>query len=865
MTGYPDGPLDARLELMLGAWTDITGAAMPDGVQSASVRSGQSATAQQPQPAALSTAFDNDTGTFSPRNQVGPYYGLWRQGTPARLSVGSPYGTYLRVEAGDSDRAYVDDTAALHVTGSLEVSLELRLSDWQGCVLAARWDNTQPSWFFRLNPDGTLTFTWCDPAGSQHAVTSGAQLPYTSGIFAVAARLDLDALTLGFYTSDGIDGTFTLLEDSPVAAGSVRAGNAPLVAGWSGNGIGAQLLGMVTQCRLYAGATVVADADFASRAPGSSSWTDGQGLTWNVAGGALVTDRDYALHAEASSIAPQALTAGGKKAVVQLGGRLRRLQQPSAPAADSPMKRAILGQQGDLYPVWYAPMEDGTASTLFGPAVGTSLLTSSSPVKPAADSTFEASAPLPQLNGGSLRAVIPAYAGATAAAVRFLVKVPTFPSGADVAAIAIILFSGGPLTQISVYMNSSGEISMIGFDGSTQKLATSYVSWPGIDAGLWMSIEGVPVAGGVQYSLVSVAPGLTTGSAVTETLAGPSVAPVVNAVEFNGVTPTMTDLVIGHVSVQKAVTTIFEFGQPLNAWRGERAAPRFARMCADNGIPCRILGSPAQTQPMGPQPRGSLWQVLRDCAWTEQGIPFEPADSFSLGLRTRASMTGQLPAVTLSFDERNLPGSMQAADDDAGLLNDITASMPDGTQVRVVLDDGSPRSVSAAGHYVGQPPMPFNTADADGLANVAAFYLTTTAVDEAKYRQVAAHFGVPGAPARDMALTRPGDLIVLEVPAPASALTDGSGDMILDGSGAPLTDGSTPAGEAAQAYQTGDIRQLWTGATTVLGPGRAVTWDCVPASPWHPVDLSTVTGAILDTFGGELLDTDGNPILDTGA
>ena len=193
--------------------------------------------------------------------------------------------------------------------------------------------------------------------------------------------------------------------------------------------------------------------------------------------------------------------------------------------------------------------------------------------------------------------------------------------------------------------------------------------------------------------------------------------------------------------------------------------------------------------------------------------------------------------------------------------------MPDGTQVRVVLNDGSPRSVSeppvGAGRYAGQPALPFNTSDASGLAGVAEFYLSTTSVDEARYRQVTADFGAPGAPAADIARLRPGDLLMIEVPPVSDVLLDTTGDPVTDTTGELVRDGSSPEKEPGQLYQTADILQLVTGATEALGPGRSITWDCTPASPFSPAVGSAGLAGIGDTDGDVIADTDGNAILDT--
>lgn len=817
--GYPAGQLGARVELLLGGtWTDITAAALPNGSQNGSISSGQPDGAQQPSPTILNLKLANPDGDFSPRNSAGPYFGQLRQNTAGRVSLNSPYGAYLRLEGAVGSYASAPEASRLDITGSLEVRIELRMSDWNAADLCGKYDgSSHSSWIWNTNNDGTLAFFWNESGGTLRSVTSTAPVPVSAR--ALRATLTASTGTVAFYTSTGIDGTWTQLGTSSSgtsgAATTIRSGSGgtvPLTVGWSANNPTWQLCGQLTGFRLYSGigGTVVADAAFSTRPEGVTTWTDTPGNTWTLTGDAELSARDYRLTGELSSIAPTATVSGLATVPATLNGRLTRLQRADAPAADSAMRRAILSQTGSLVPVIYWTMEDGAMSASFGPAIGSNLMTFVSGVSAAADSSFEASAPLPQLGSvGGPAGTVPTYTGGTAWTVRFLLKVgATLPGSGDFSNICRVFVSGGVATQIDLDVDSTGtNLRLIGTNGGSGVFDSGWIGpWP-TTTGAMCSIEAVPATGGkTQYNVVTVVPGASSGSQI-----GPVVLPPVTGVfgnvtgvQFNSLTPTLDDTVIGHVSVQKTWSSIFTLGAPLNAWRTELAAARFSRICAENGITCRILGSPALTQAMGPQPLGSVWVILRDCVQTDQGLLYEPRDVLGVGFRTQASMIGQPAAVTLDFAAATLPGNLIAADDALNLVNDVTASMPDGTLFRAVLDDGSSRSVSeppaGAGRYAAAVPFPMNVAAASQLAASTAFYLAMHTVDEARYRQVTADFGIPGAPAADIARLREGDLIVIT---------------------------NVPA-----VFQTGDIRQLVTGATEVFGPGRKITWDCTAASPW---------------------------------
>lgn len=832
--GYPDGPLDALLELYLGSWVDVTTAALPAGQQSGTLKSGQAAGAQQLTPAALPVALDNPGGDYSPRNDSGPYSGQLKQNTPARFSFASPYGVYLRLEDDGPSYASVADTPELHVTGSLELRIGLQLSDWRGCCVAARYGASgTPSWIWGIQDSGIPEFGWHDAVGTPHAAYGTAALPYLPGKMALRVALDAATGTVAFYYADGIDSmSWTQLGDAVVSgATSVIAGDQPLTVGYSAyGGVLGQLHGQVTAFRLYDGITVgstildtagdpildtagspildtsaphvVADAGFTAQVQGTSTWTDAYGRAWLLSGLAEFSSRDYRLFGELGSIVPQSASTGGAKAALAVAGRTRRMQQGRAPAIASPFKRAVLGLDA-LEAYW--PMEESGASGAFGAAVGSSLMSYAVNGSPGSVSAFECSGALPQLGTvGGPSGTVDAYTGGTAWTARFLLKLGTVLPSSGTSNIAFV-FSTGAVGQLNLDVDPDGALYLRGVSGATQVFSVGPLTWVGLTDGVLCSIEATAAGSGqVKYNLMTMRPGDTEPQQLPSPPLIMGTFGNVTGIQFNSVTPALSDTVAGHAFAQSAWTDMADLAQPLNAWRNELAAARFARVSAENSVGCRIIGSPGVTVAMGPQPEGTLWQVYKDIAWAEQGLLYEPREVLGIGLRTRASMIGQPPAATFSFAAANLPGSMLAADDDTDLINDLTAKLPDGTTYRVELNDWSANSVSelpvGRGRYAANAPLPFNVAEPSLLPDRAAWYLRVCTTDAARYRQVGADFGMPGAPTEAMARLRHGDRITItDVPA---------------------------------VYQTADIEQIATGTTEAFGPGRAPLWDCIPYLPY---------------------------------
>src|SRR3954468_21467544 len=105
----------AMVELLLnGVWTDVTARTyLRDRITITRGRQDQGARVD---PGSCTITFNNKDGRFSPRNPVGPYYGLIGRNTPVRVSAagGTPW---LGVDQGASPahQATTPDATALHV------------------------------------------------------------------------------------------------------------------------------------------------------------------------------------------------------------------------------------------------------------------------------------------------------------------------------------------------------------------------------------------------------------------------------------------------------------------------------------------------------------------------------------------------------------------------------------------------------------------------------------------------------------------------------------------------------------------------------------------------------------------------------
>jgi hypothetical protein len=838
---FPLSPLDLRFDMLLGgAWTAVPSslAYQRDGSQPpVTVTRGRP---DETSSAVASTAaweLNNRDGRFSPKNPLGPYYGKLGRNTPVRWSVPAQ-SSYLRLEAGAQDRAFAGDTAGLHVTGSIEVRIALRLSDWQGCVLAARRDGTTPSWYWALNADGTLTWSYWDSGGTQRTASSDAPVPFTSGDMALKVILDATTGTLAFYTAASIDGAYAQLGDAVAmtggAATTVRAGNCPLVAGYSSSVTPAQLLGRVYELRLYSGigGTVAADAVLSVRPAGTTSWTDPQGNLWQVAGGAEVSDRDYRFHGQMSSLPPRWDVTGRDMAVrAQAAGPLRLISQGQQPPVTSPLKRAILAQAGSLYPVGYWPMEDASGASFFGPSVGSQPLTwRAGPPTLATDSSLLSSAPLPTLGSAVISANVDTYSGGgTAWTVRFAYKRGTNPGSQ---ARLIEVGTTGAVAQLAVYIDTDGTVSIGGWDaGGTQVISISEVAYPELPGPAYWSLEATPSGGNTLYALVAMAPGAAAAHTETATIAGTAGNVLSYQLNSDGL---LTDHVVGHVQVQAAWASLFAIGSPLNAWQGETAAARFARLAGENGWQARILGSPAASAAMGPQGTATLQALLQECEDADRGQASEPRQCLGLAYRTLASMTAQSAVLSLDYSQSQ-PGGVSGDGGDSGLdpayddllsrndwqLTRGSASGSQGATVRSQLNDGSTMSVTGLGDYADSKTV--NVLADSQLADVAGWMVHAGTADEYRWPVVPVNL------ARSEMAPLWWQAMQLEV-----------GDYL-----------SMSNPPSMVLYDV--VKQLVLGTTEKLG-GFYCTMEhcCVPESPYEVIILDDPVYGRLDTDGSVL-------------
>jgi hypothetical protein len=738
---FPQSILDTRVELLLGStWTNVTSYVYRR--DKVAITRGHPDESSACNPTVCSFTLNNRDGRFSPRNPTGAYYGNLTRNTVARVSVPEG-GTYLRMEDDNTSYASCPDSASLHITGDIDIQIEMWLSDSTRSSLASKDANAKTSWNLSIDDNGNARIFLSNTGSGGVAVESTAPLPL--GHIALRVTFAAASSTVTFYTASTIAGPWTQLGSAVVTSvTSLFASTAPLLVGAlaaaADTGGFNQTPRKGANGKIYAfkllsgiGGTVVASPTFTAQSAGTTSFADAQGNIWTVSGTAEVSDRKYRAHTEVPAWPPRWDPTGTDVyAPIQGSGRLRRLQA-GTPPSNSSMYRAYVRITGSLAPVAYWPCEDGsTAKQLASGLSGGSALGIIGTPTLAADSSFACSQPLPTMGTGSFLGAVPAYTGGVSNVLRFLLKIPSSSPPADQAVLAR-LYTLGTVAMAELRYTVSGGLRLLGYNASNAQLFDSGAFAFGVlDENLRVSVDFQPSGGNVNWAVTTVQPGASTGLQASGSIAG-SIGNAVNVT----ITPNQdcSSVVIGHVSVQAVWDTLFDLGPALNAWSGESAAIRFARLCSEEGIAYRVVGAPSDSVLMGPQTVQTVAALLQECEDADKGLIFEPRQCFGLGYRTRVSMFNQGAAVALTYTSAHLSPPVEPTDDDQFIMNDVTVTRTSaGSFSRQTLTSGA-LSTQAPPNGIGvyQQAKTQNLSADTQLNDAAGWLLWLGTVDDVRY------------------------------------------------------------------------------------------------------------------------------------
>lgn len=763
---FPDVDLGAKAEVMLstGTWLDVTSRVFQDS--SVVIGRGHPDESTTASPSTLAATLDNSDGALSNLNPLSPYFGQLPFNTPVRVSV--PEGQhYLDLQQDGAGCAQANLAVALPASFEVQVDIDA-INLWNGIHLASRWSsaNNERQFSFRADANGHLEFdiTTDGTFSTRLNFTSTAPLPRQHGRMSLRVVYQYTAgtgATCWFYTGDpGLQNWrqlgISLSVASPTVSLAPFAANGPVQVGAAPSDT--DMIEGVLQGKVYAFALLpevgtlaqaYAGMDFTALAPGTQAWTDPAGNSWSMTGLGAVNDRDYRFTGNIAAW-PQAWTPGDPNArtAISGGGPLRRLGQ-SQDTGQSVMYRAytLEGAYGE-HVSNYWPME-----TMQGAPVSaqlTDVVGTASPVvwnngvpTLGSSSVFACSGPLPVVNGAQGQVYAPRQASTGTTVVRFLAAIPATDSTNF--SVCRINYSGGTIATLDLVVNTATgmEVVAYGQDGSVLYTNGYTVS---------QTVTGTPFGLNARWSFEILETGTNTFTAnVVYLEVGASEAQVLGVNSGANITGTVgvptsvifnhtggrvpaTGLAVGHLSVENNWVSLFNLASPLNAYTSETAGARIQRLCREEGIPCRVIGSPTNSPAMGPQTAETVSALIQECADLDRGMLAEARAVNGFQYTTRRAMLGQPnPFVTFDYSQDQLSEGLAPTIDDQVMKNDVTAtSTQTSGSARQVLNDGSPNSVSLVGQYDTQ--IDVNTYQDSQLTDAAGWALHTLSASNPRYK-----------------------------------------------------------------------------------------------------------------------------------
>lgn len=721
--------LDARVHAKIDGttWTDISDDVLFE--DKVNIRVGAGNQGGRIDTGSLTFRLRNDDGQWTPGNPVSVHYPEWGQGTPVRASVYAG-GVALLLEdtltSSSSGAAVTADTAALDITGDIDVRIELAL--WNpshpqtgtqpfniGTELIGKLGlSGQKSWMMSLE-GGHLRLEWSTTGSNtvEAVATVPLRQPGSNPRMALRATLDVDnglgGYTATFYRADAIDSESWEVVGEPVVTTSgttsIFSSTTDLKIGKASPFLFRPLpFGSFYKAEVRNGidGTVVADPDFTAQTSGTSSFADSAGRTWTLSGTAEITDRKTRFVGEVASLEPGREQKNFRFVDIEAAGIMRRLT-----ANDEKLKSAVyrdLTAPRRTSIVAYWPMEDGEESDSFSSPLSGSqpAVKSSTGIELAAYTTWAASSPIPTFTTGQMVASMPSYAPTGETAVRFFLAVPS--GGVAATQNLLTIETTGSAKRWTIDVDTTGNLRVRAYDVTG---ATVYDSAFGT-----FELNGKRRM--ITFDFEEVGFTDTNYRLIATNVDGPEVGQIsatvashlfgrMNSIKLGGFGD-LQGTAIGQLSVGNTLDAYTGSLESTKNWFAETGWERVARLCAEEGIEIDMGGVSAA--PQGGQGESDLLTLLRDAAATEQALLGESRYALGLFYRTPDSLSSQDPAFSVAYDGGELVTPFSPVFDDSELVNDFTAERRDGGFTRFRQTEGR-KSVSDFPDGVG----PYEGAD----------------------------------------------------------------------------------------------------------------------------------------------------------
>lgn len=674
---FPAGFLDVEL-FYGGAWHSIFADLSSEGV---TIERGRQDGAGAIDPAKMMLRLKSGAaGKYAPRNPGSPLYGLIGRNTPIRAFV---LGGRRRTLTRSLDAYWsTPDGAAVSITGDLDLRADLDPPSWRPSGSAYVGVVKSGAYGLFIREDGTLVMSWSTNGVDLLTVDSFRPVPGGPvGRRAVRATLDVNDGAGGhevvFYSAPTIAGPWVEF-DRFTDTGTTSVND-------STNGLSVFTSGELGECEVHAvevrsgiGGTAAANPDFSVPAEGATSFTDAAGRAWTRQGTAMVTARRYRFWGEVPAWPMEWGRTGAPSvaAPIVCAGVMRRLGQGDA-LISSPMRRGCLSIDPENL-LGYWPLEDEAGATSMASGIGGKPMRIISAVQVAQFGEFAASQPVPVIGTGRMLAY-PRYIPFTGEAqVRWITRIPA--GLADNTILMFILLRDADMSRLEVVYDSAGTGGwyLRGYDTSGALVGTTATFAADLNGQrLRLSVELAASGLDTDITMIRQDEASADTTFITDTFGGVSFGRVA-AIDINPLRVSMADVAVGHVTVEAAITSIFDLLGQFSGWTGETATARLARLAGEAGASVALLGAGGRSQGLGPQKAGTFLQLAREAADADGGMFYEPRGSDALAYRSLESMCTQQPGIEVAYTD-NLLNPFRPVEDDTTARNRVTVTRDGGS------------------------------------------------------------------------------------------------------------------------------------------------------------------------------------------
>lgn len=742
--GYTQPRIEAALNYeSASSLTDLIWTDLSDRLQSASndlqlnINRGRADEAAETEPSQLSVLLDNTDGALTPGSAASPWWPAIDVGLPIRYWEDGPTPALI-LPGSAGATCYSDDHPDFDIAGDIDVRVRIEPNAWSigvvrangGILLAnnqmlvSKWGGAgDRSWWLALIDAGWPFTRWSADGTTEAEADFGlpslvaATRPIWFGwTFDVDDGAGNNVHTWWRYDGDTPPDditTWTEVATSTTAGtATVHSGGGRLELGSWENGTQATFAGryLAMQLRDGTNGTLVADADFTALEPGTTSFEDGAGKTWQLAGAAQISRRRLRFCGEATEIdtswpygdnEPLAALDDDRpsesRVAITASGVLRRLTTGQDPLQSS-LTRAIVNEADNVTAYW--PCEDGRQAARIGAGLDSGEAMVISGLDMAADSTLPAAAALPTVPADETASWAGPVTGgpSTAWSVEMVLFIET-PTSTLPDTEFLSITASGSIARWTIAINDT-VLTVTTYDAFGAVIDTNATAVISAMFGQWLlfRFDVAQDGGDVDWQWRTNFIDTGTSAVLSDTISSETCG-AVTGIDTSTVGPP-DGMSFGHIMVHDGLLPNGWLSGADTAWVGESAAHRFWRLCVEEGVPVEIIGDPnasagtrgdlGASQAMGPQGLKTLPELLSECVAIDMGVLIENNGIPGLIFRTRSTLEDQAVQIALDAATNDIAGLAPTRDNQT-LVNELKVTSTSGASALIVDTDSKNR------------------------------------------------------------------------------------------------------------------------------------------------------------------------------